>query len=80
VAAARASEQLLELTGREAEGVTGLRPREDGWDVEIEVVDVRRVPDTTDVLALYEVQVDGDGEIESYRRLRRYARGKAREE
>lgn len=73
--AARAAEQLLELTGREVEGVTGLERTDDGWMVEVEVVEVRRIPDTTDVLALYELTVDSDGDLEGYRRLRRYGRG-----
>jgi hypothetical protein len=73
--AARAAQQLLELTGKGVEGVTGLARAEDGWKVHVEVVEVRRIPDTTDVLALYEVQVDEDGDLMGYRRLRRYARG-----
>ncbi len=73
--AAGAARQLLELTGREAEGVTGLQRSDDGWTVQVEVVEVRRIPDTTDVLALYEVEVDTDGDLQSYRRLRRYVRG-----
>jgi hypothetical protein len=73
--AARAAQQLLELTGKEAEGVTGLERADDGWKVRVEVVEVRRIPDTTDVLALYEVDVDEDGDLTGYRRLRRYARG-----
>ena len=73
--AASAGRQLLELTGREAEGVTGLEKTDDGWKVQIEVVEVRRIPDTTDVLALYEVEVDSDGDLQGYRRVRRYGRG-----
>ena len=73
--AARAAQELLELTGKGAEGVTGLERTDDGWKVQVEVVEVRRIPDTTDVLALYEVQVDEDGDLMGYRRLRRYARG-----
>jgi len=73
--AARAAQQLLELTGKGVEGVTGLERTDDGWKVHVEVVEVRRIPDTTDVLALYEVQVDEDGDLIGYRRLRRYARG-----
>lgn len=73
--AARAAQELLDLTGKGAEGVTGLERTEDGWSVQVEVVEVRRIPDTTDVLALYEVQVDEDGDLIGYRRLRRYARG-----
>jgi len=73
--AASAARQLLELTGKQAEGVTGLERFEEGWIVQVEVVEVRRIPDTTDVLALYEVEVDPDGEMVGYRRVRRYTRG-----
>lgn len=73
--ASAAARQLLELTGREVEGVTGLERTEDGWTVRVEVVEVRRIPDTTDVLALYEVEVDEDGDLTGYQRVRRYSRG-----
>jgi hypothetical protein len=78
--ATRAARQLLELTGREAEGVTGLKRTDDGWCVEVEVVEVRRIPNTTDILALYEIDVNSRGDLQGYRRLRRYSRGAAREE
>ena len=78
--AAQAAHQLLELTGKAAEGVTGLERTDDGWKVEVEVVEVRRIPDTTDMLALYELTVDEDGELEGYRRLRRYSRGSTGQE
>ena len=74
--AVRAAQQLLELTGKGAEGVTGQESADDGATVQVEGVEVRRIPDTTDVLALYEVQVDEDGDLIGYRRLRRYTRGK----
>jgi|SwirhisoilCB1_FD_contig_41_5621838_length_1587_multi_1_in_0_out_0_2 hypothetical protein len=73
--AANAALELLELTGREVEGVTGLQRTEDGWTVQVEVVEVHRIPDTTDVLALYEVETDSHGSMLGYRRIRRYARG-----
>jgi hypothetical protein len=78
--AAGAARQLIELTGREVEGVTGLDRTDDGWTVQVEVVEVRRIPDTTDVLALYDVEVDRDGELVGYRRVRRYTRGAPGEE
>lgn len=71
-----ASEQLAELTGRDPEGTTGIERTEDGWRIELEVVETRRIPDSADILALYEVQVDEDGELTGYRRLRRYPRGR----
>jgi hypothetical protein len=65
-----------ELTGKAAEGVTGVEPTEDGWLVTVEVVEDRRIPSSTDVLATYEVELALDGELLSYRRLRRYSRGR----
>jgi hypothetical protein len=73
--AAEAAQQLVELTGRDVEGVTALERTDDGWLVEVEVLEVRRIPDTTDVLGTYELTLDEDGEIDGYRRLRRYVRG-----
>jgi len=73
--AGEAARQLLELTGKQAEGVIGLERTEDGWKVEIEVLELSRIPNTTDVLASYEVTVDSDGELEGYKRLHRYVRG-----
>jgi hypothetical protein len=68
--------QMAELTGKETEGVTGVEPADDGWIVGVEVVEDRRIPSSTDILATYETEVDMSGELVSYRRVRRYARGR----
>jgi Gas vesicle synthesis protein GvpO len=68
--------QIAELTGKELEGVTGVEPAEDGWVVGVEVVEDRRIPSSTDILATYEIEIGMDGELVSYRRLRRYTRGR----
>jgi hypothetical protein len=75
----RAIEQVAELTGREIEGVNGLEKNDDGWVVTLEVVELRRVPDSTDVLGSYAVAVDARGELEGYRRTRRYYRSQVEE-
>lgn len=67
--------EISELTGKRPEGVTGLQRVDGGWKVGIEVVEDRRVPSSTDILAIYEAEFDGDGELVSYRRVRRYSRG-----
>lgn len=67
--------EVSDLVGCPAEGVTAVRRNEDGWVVTVEVLEVGRVPETADVLATYDVQVDGDGEVLEYQRLRRYLRG-----
>ena len=76
-AARRAALHLMELTGKDFEGIVGIKKVEDGWTVEVEVLEMRRVPSTTDVLAVYEVSVDGSGELVGYERVARYVRGDA---
>ena len=75
-----AGEQLAELVGKPVEGVTGVERGDDGWRVTLEVLELRRIPETTDVLALYEVDADEQGGLTGYRRLSRYARGLSRED
>jgi hypothetical protein len=69
--------QITEMTGRSAEGVTSVKPSEEGWVVEVEVLEAHHVPSSSDTLAIYEVELDVDGALTSYRRIRRYARGRA---
>lgn len=79
-AARRAAEHVRELTGREAESVTALDRTDGGWRIGIEVVESHRIPDSTDILAVYQVDLDEDGELHSYRRDERYYRGRADKE
>jgi hypothetical protein len=76
-AAARAGRQLIAaVTNREPEGVTSVEPTETGWTIEVEVLEDRHIPSSSDVLALYVVEVDPDGTLLSYRRTQRYTRGR----
>ncbi|MCZ2528060.1 gas vesicle protein [Streptomyces sp. NPDC059637] len=76
-AAGRACRCITALTGHPAEGVSAVGRSEDGWHVEVDVLEVPRIPDTTSLLATYEVELDRDGELLRYRRVRRYRRGAA---
>ncbi|MFJ5086774.1 gas vesicle protein GvpO [Streptomyces sp. NPDC088674] len=70
-----AAEELAALIGHEAEGVSAVRRGEAGWRVEVDVVEVLRIPDTTSLLATYEMTLDEEGHLVEYRRLRRFRRG-----
>jgi hypothetical protein len=74
-----AVEQMQELIGRPVEGVTGLEKDGDEWTVTLEVLELERVPTTTDVLGSYEVKLDKEGELTGAQRTRRYPRGEAGE-
>lgn len=70
-------EQFQELTGYEAESISGLAQVDSGWSVEVDVVELRRVPDTASLLATYRVTTDATGDVVGYERVRRYHRGQA---
>jgi hypothetical protein len=74
--ATKAQEHIHGLTARGVEGVTSVEPIESGWLVEVEVIEDRRVPSSSDMLALYEVELNDDGDLQAYRRTKRYARGR----
>lgn len=78
-AARSAVRQVWELTGEDPEGVVSLQRGEEGWTVGVEVVEIHRIPDTADVLGLYQVTVDDRGDLVSYRRAKRYSRNQSEE-
>jgi gas vesicle protein GvpO len=66
---------IEELTGYEPEAVTALEWDGDQWQVTVDVLELARVPNTTDVLGSYVVQLDEQGTLRGYRRAGRYTRG-----
>lgn len=70
-----AREHIAALTGKSAVSVTSVDPTDDGWLVEVEIVEEERIPSSIDVLALYELELDDGGQLVSYRRTSRYGRG-----
>ncbi|MFF4650794.1 gas vesicle protein [Streptomyces sp. NPDC001380] len=76
-AARNACGALEELIRHRVEGVSGIERTEDGWCVAVDMLELPRIPDTTSLLATYEVQLDRDGELVGYRRVHRYRRGAA---
>jgi hypothetical protein len=76
-----AREEFPSLLGRPVESVLGvLRDDDDGWQVMVQVVELARIPHSTDVLGAYVVNVDEDGELTGYQRRRRYIRSQADED
>jgi len=71
---ARARQYAEEFTGHPVESFSGLAQEDRGWRVGLEVVEVSRVPSTTDVLASYEVVLTGEGDLVDFRRAGRYYR------
>ena len=76
----RVREEFPALLGRPVEAVLGVERGEEGWEVTVQVVELARIPNSTDVLGAYRVALDGDGELVGYGRRRRYTRSQADED
>jgi hypothetical protein len=83
--AREARKQLAELIGRQPEGILGVErvdsdDGDGGWRVTLEVLELERVPNSTDLLGCYVAHVDDEGDLLEYQRLRRYQRGQPDED
>jgi Gas vesicle synthesis protein GvpO len=73
--------ELPQLLGHPVDSVLGIEPDENkGWHVTVQVVELARIPQSTDVLGCYEVTLDDHGELQTYKRRRRYYRNQADED
>lgn len=73
-----APKYITAITDHQPTQMTSLAPTDEGgWLAEVEVVEDRRIPSSADILALYEIELDAEGELLAYRRTRRYMRGQA---
>ena len=72
--ALRAKEHLTALTGLDALTVSSLDKVEAGWSVTVEMLELKKIPDSSDVLGSYATVVDDEGNLLSYKRTLRYRR------
>jgi Gas vesicle synthesis protein GvpO len=66
---------IADLTGFEPESAAGLQWDGESWLVTVDVLELARIPNTTDVLASYVVQLDDSGGLLGFKRARRFLRG-----
>jgi gas vesicle protein GvpO len=77
---AQARSHLEALLGEQAESVSGLERTSGGWTVTLEVVELRRIPESTDVMSSYEVVLDDGGGVLSIDKKHRYRRSQIEEQ
>jgi hypothetical protein len=78
--AQQAKAELESITGLDADHVSAVMHKPDGWHVTVDLVELRRIPAATDVLAAYEAVLGPTGVLLSYHRTRRYFRDQMIEE
>jgi len=66
----KAREELSKVTGLELSTTLGAVKEEKGWKVTLEMVEKHSIPDQMDILAVYEVIVDNNGNVIEFNRTR----------
>jgi len=67
-------EQLAELTHVKPDTISSISKDEQGWHISVEMIEMKRIPEATDMLATYETLSDEEGNLINFRRTRRYLR------
>lgn len=70
-----AKEQLNALTGLRPDTVSKMLKSGEGWRIVVEMLELKVIPDSKDLLATYETVLDDEGNLLSYERTARYRRG-----
>jgi hypothetical protein len=76
----KAQEEFVRLGKKPADGVTGLSKTEEGWTILLEALERKAIPDTMDVLGLYELHLDNKGKLLGLDRKRLRKRGETKED
>jgi hypothetical protein len=76
----KAREEFVRLGKKPADGVTGLSKIEEGWSILLEALERKAIPDTMDVLGLYELRLDDEGNLLSLDRKKLRKRGETHED
>ena len=74
-----AKKRVAELTGLKPDTISSIAKDEEGWHVSVDMIQLSRIPEATDVLAVYETVLDDEGNLVSYERTRCYHRGQVTE-
>ena len=75
----KAQEDFARLSKIPVDGVIGLSKTDEGWVVSLEALERRAIPDTMDVLGLYEIRLDDEGNLLGYDRKKLRKRGETEE-
>ncbi len=71
----KAKEDFARLSELPVNAVIGIAKSEEGWVVSLETVERKSIPDTMDVLGLYDVRLDNEGTLLGFDRKKLRKRG-----
>jgi len=75
----KAQEDFARLSKIPVDGVVGLSKTDEGWVVSLEALERKAIPDTMDILGLYEIHLDNEGNLLDFQRKKLRKRGETEE-
>ena len=76
----KAQDEFAKLSKLPVNTVMGLSKAEGEWVVSLEAVERKAIPDTMDVLGLYELRLDSEGNLLGFERKKLRKRGETEEQ
>jgi hypothetical protein len=71
----KTKEALTRLTNHPFDNLVGVSEDDGGWRITLELLERKAIPDTSDILGVYEAKVDADGKVKSFSRVSLRTRG-----
>jgi len=76
----RAKEELAQVTGFKPVATVGSYKDEEGWHITVDMLEMARLPECTDVIGTYVAVLDENGDMVKFDKMRARLRGEAYEE
>jgi hypothetical protein len=76
----KARKEFIGLGKKPTDGITSLLKTQEGWSIQMESLERKAIPDTMDVLGLYELRVDEEGRLLGLDRKKLRKRGETKED
>ena len=64
----QAKEQLAQITGFKPVAVVAVFKDDTGWHVTVDMLEMTRIPESSDLLGIYETTLDAEGNVVSFER------------
>lgn len=71
----KAMPQIKELLKKEPESISSIEKSGEGWTLHCDVLEKKSVPETYDLLRIYEFKLDKNAKITEFKQLRKIRRG-----
>jgi hypothetical protein len=77
--AERAKQQLAEVTGFSPVAAVGGFKDEEGWHITVDMLEMSRLPESTDIIGTYAVILDAEGNMVKFEKKQSRLRGESYE-